>query len=199
MKTYCGKRLFDLVLSIGILLMIWPILIIVSGLVLFFSGRPIFYLQTRKGLGGRKFKIFKFRTMINGAHEQIEQLLKNTNQHRYNTRFKNDPRVTKVGAILRRWNLDELPQLLNVIRGDMSLVGPRPGEDYFSTDLNYRYQVDNLRPGLTGYYQIFSHSTDISDVNKRLQLIDKYWQEISWLTDLKIIFQTFKVILKQKF
>ena len=137
--------------------------------------------------------------MINGAHEQIEQLLNNTNQHRYNYRFEKDPRVTRIGAILRRWNLDELPQLLNIIRGDMSLVGPRPAENYFSDELNYRYQVDHLRPGLTGYYQIFSHTTDISDVVIHLKLIDKYWQEISLLTDLKIIFKTVKVILRQKF
>lgn len=199
MKTYCGKRLFDLVLSVGILLMIWPIMIIIGGLILFFSGRPIFYLQARNGLGGRKFKIYKFRTMINGAHEQIEQLLKNTNQHRYSNRFKNDPRVTRVGAFLRRWNLDELPQLFNIIRGDMSLVGPRPAENYFSDDLNYRYQVDRLCPGLTGYYQIFSRGTDISDVVARLKLIDKYWQEISWFTDIKIIFKTARAVLKQKF
>ncbi len=199
MKTYCGKRLFDLVLSVGILLMIWPILIIICCLVLFFSGRPIFYLQTRNGLGGRKFKIYKFRTMINGAHEQLESLLKNTNQHRYSIRIKNDPRVTRVGAFLRRWNLDELPQLFNIIRGDMSLVGPRPSQNYFDDDLNYRYQVDHLRPGLTGYYQIFSRGTDISDVVARLKLIDKYWQEISWFTDLKIIFKTARAVLKQKF
>ncbi len=199
MKTYFGKRLFDLVVASGCLLVLLPLLIIISCLVLIFSGRPIFYRQARNGLFGKKFYIYKFRTMYNGAHEQIEQLLVNTTQHSYCHRLKEDPRVTKIGRILRRWNLDELPQLVNIIRGEMSLVGPRPGEDYFSTDLKYRYQVDRLRPGLTGYYQIFSHTTDISDVSIRIKLIDRYWQEISFLTDIKIILLTFKVIWKQKF
>lgn len=199
MRTYCGKRLFDLIVSVGSLLVLLPILIIVSYLVLIFSGRPIFYQQARNGLYGKKFKIYKFRTMTNGAHQQIEQLIEKNNQHRYSHRLKKDPRVTKIGKILRRWNLDELPQLFNIIRGDMSLVGPRPSEDYFSTDLNYRYQVNHLRPGLTGFYQIFSHTTDISDVSIRIMLINKYWQEISFFTDIKIILRTFKVVLKQKF
>lgn len=137
--------------------------------------------------------------MVNGAHEQLEQILQLSQQSRDSHRIKQDPRVTKIGSWLRRWNLDELPQFYNILKGDMSLVGPRPAENYLSDDQCYLVQIKNLRPGLTGYFQIFSHSTDNCDIAIRLKLIDEYWQEISFLTDLKIIYQTFRVVLKQKF
>ncbi len=199
MKTYHGKRVFDVLLASLALIVLWPILLLITGLALVFNGRPILYRQTRLGVAGQKFTIYKFRTMVNGAHDQLTAVLHHYKQQRYNHRLPQDPRVTKLGKILRRWNVDELPQLFNILRGEMSFVGPRPAENYFCDDNNYLNQVKDLRPGLTGYYQIYSHTTDISSVDIRIESIAKYWQEISFLNDIKIILQTFRVVLKQKF
>lgn len=199
MRTYVGKRLFDIFLAgIGFVLLL-PVFIIIIFIIYFDSGLPIIYTQLRIGLYGKKFKIYKFRSMVVGAHEQRSEIIKKYNLSNNNFRFRADPRVTRIGRILRRWNLDELLQLINILRGDMTFVGPRPLEEYCCNNKNYRLIVNQLRPGITGYYQIYSHYTNNSDVDIRIKLVQKYWHEISFFTDIKIIFETLKVVFHQQF
>jgi len=199
MKTYAGKRLFDIFLAgIGFVLLL-PVFIIIIFVIYFDSGFPIIYTQFRIGLYGKKFKLYKFRSMVVGAHEQRSVIIQKYNLGTNDFRFIADPRVTHVGKILRRWNLDELLQLINILRGDMTFVGPRPLEEHWCENNNYKIMINELRPGLTGYYQLYSHCTNRSDEFMRIKLVQKYWHEISFLTDLKIIFKTLKVVFYQEF
>jgi lipopolysaccharide/colanic/teichoic acid biosynthesis glycosyltransferase len=139
-----SKRLCDIVLSFAALVLLCPLLLVVSAAVLIDSGRPVFFLQERIGLHGKTFRIVKFRTMVRGA-ETLTSGVQVSGDH---------PLVTRVGRVLRRTKMDELPQLLNVVRGEMSLVGPRPAPASvvatFSQDELRRFTV---RPGMTGWAQ----------------------------------------------
>lgn len=190
--------MFDIVLSFTGLLVLLPIFIVVALLVLISSGFPVFYMQKRIGLNGKEFNLFKFRTMY--ANADAKGLL---------TVGGRDPRVTPIGYYLRKSKADELPQLLNVLIGDMSLVGPRPEvKKYVDLYTAEQRQVLSVRPGITDYASIkFINENDIlvkSDDPERmyvkevmplkLKLNLKYIQEKSFLTDLSIIFETFKKI-----
>tara|TARA_R110000744_G_scaffold376553_2_gene490873 strand:- start:1736 stop:2326 length:591 start_codon:yes stop_codon:yes gene_type:complete len=194
------KRSFDVICSGFGLLFISPILIFVSGAIALTSKGGIFYKQKRVGLHGEKFNILKFRTMYIGADKK--GLL---------TVGDRDPRVTPIGYYLRKYKLDELPQLFNVLIGDMSLVGPRPEVskyvDLYSPEDRI---VLTLKPGITDYASIYYRNENeilksSSDPEKKyieevmprkLELNKKYFAEKGVLTDLKIIFLTFKSIFK---
>jgi len=193
-----GKRLFDIVLSFIGLLVLLPIFIIVALLIIISSGFPVFYRQKRIGLNGSEFSLFKFRTMY--ANADSKGLL---------TVGGRDPRVTPIGYYLRKSKIDELPQLLNVLIGDMSIVGPRPEvKKYVDLYTDEQRQVLSVRPGITDYASIkFINENDIlvksDDPEKmyvkevmplKLKLNLKYIQDKSFLTDLSIIFETFKKI-----
>ena len=192
-----GKRLFDLLAAIIGLLVISPILLVVAILVRIYHGSPVLFGQKRPGLHGQPFRIFKFRTMATNAEQFKHELAAMNEMTGPVFKVTNDPRVTPLGKILRKYSLDELPQLINVLRGEMSLVGPRPlpvDEVKRFNDLAHRRRL-SVKPGLTCLWQI-SGRNQISDfkdwVRLDLQYID-HWT--IWL-DVKILLLTVPAVLR---
>lgn len=177
-----GKRIMDLLITIPSLIILMPILFIIGILIRTDSSGEIFYRQTRMGRFCKEFSIYKFRTMIAEA-DKVGPL--STEQ--------GDTRITKVGKILRKYSLDELPQLLNVLKGDMSIVGYRPGlkKNYSSNDLNS--ELFKLKPGITGYAQIYGRSRLTSDERRAWE--HKYAENISLAEDIKIIIKTVRIVV----
>jgi lipopolysaccharide/colanic/teichoic acid biosynthesis glycosyltransferase len=159
------------------------------------SPGPIFFVQARTGRHGRRFKMLKFRTMVRNA-EELKASLKHLNiLPPPDFKIPNDPRITRVGRFLRATSLDELPQLLNVMRGDMSLVGPRPTSFKPSTyDLWHTQRLDVV-PGITGLWQIEGRNEMTFD--ERLRLDVKYIRNRSTTYDMKLIVRTFTAVLKR--
>ena len=184
------KRILGLIFSLVGFIILIPIFLIISILIKLTSKGPIFFKQERIGRNGKVFNMYKFRTMIVNA-ENIGDGIR--------VRSKNDPRITKIGKILRRTSLDELPQLINVIKGDMSLVGPRPPVTYHPYN-GYNNYPENakkrfiVRPGLTGLSQI-KYRNGVS-WDKRIEIDVKYTENISFLEDIKIILATIKIVFK---
>jgi exopolysaccharide biosynthesis polyprenyl glycosylphosphotransferase len=196
------KRLFDTIASILIAIAISPILISIAIAIAKTSPGPIFYKQDRVGLKGRHFKVWKFRTMVENASE-LQQELEAQNEVKGGVLFKikADPRITRIGKFLRKYSLDELPQLINVLQGQMSLVGPRPLpiRDYeqslkniekFSRDRFLRYEV---LPGITGLWQVKGRANIDSDEIFYWDMV--YILQWSLALDLKILLETIKVVL----
>jgi len=196
------KRLLDAIASVLILIIISPILLLIAILVKKSSPGPIFYKQDRVGLKGRRFQVWKFRTMVENASELQKELeAKNEVKGGVLFKIKEDPRITKIGKFLRRYSLDELPQLINVLEGTMSLVGPRPLaiRDYeksiqnvgqFARDKFLRYEV---LPGITGLWQVKGRTSIDSDEIFYWDLV--YILQWSLALDLKILLETIKVVL----
>ncbi|MBC8590181.1 sugar transferase [Wansuia hejianensis] len=184
------KRFLDICLSILILIPLFFVFIIVGIAIKLDDRGPIFYLSDRLGKDGRTFKMFKFRSMKVNAED-----IRNKDGSTYNS--PTDPRVTKVGKFLRETSIDELPQFINVLKGDMSLIGPRPG----LPDMFPNYEEDEkgkvlVRPGITGYTQAFYRNT-ISAREKRLK--DAWYaHNVSFSLDLKIFFKTISIVLKRE-
>ena len=195
------KRLFDIVLSAMALLFIWPVLLIVALLVRRDKG-PAFYAQTRVGKDGHLFSVYKFRSMKMGA-ERLEDFLTPEELAEYRKEYKlvKDPRVSKVGGFLRKSSLDELPQMLNIIKGDMSLVGPRP---LLESELIGNYTPEerewllSVRPGLTGYWQAMSRNESSYISGRRQQQELYYIGRVSFCMDVKIVFMTVKRVFSGK-
>ena len=178
-----GKRLGDILLSVVIIVLVSPVYFLASVFIYFDSGFPIFYTQCRVGKYAKDFNVFKFRTMVVNADKlgPTRTLI-------------GDQRITRLGSILRKLSIDELPQLFNVLAGDMSLIGYRPGvrENYESSFLSSK--VFNTRPGITGLAQITGRSNLTSEVKRDLEL--EYVDNISFSGDFKILFSTvYKVFL----
>lgn len=193
LRGYPLKREIDVVIAIVILVLMLPVGALICLLILA-SGRSIFYVTPRRGAGGRVFPMYKFRTMVQGADALLETYLESDRDAlmRYRRAYKieRDPRVTWIGRFLRRFSLDELPQLLNVLRGDMSLVGPRPrGEREFAEEAQnggYLFEAYYLcRPGMTGPWQISGRSG--TDYQTRIRLDFEYAREMSFRRDLVIL------------
>lgn len=193
------KRCFDFCFSALFVLATLPIYLGIALLIKLDSPGPIFYKQTRIGLHGQPFKVWKFRTMVANA-DQIQKELEAKNEMKDGVLFKmkNDPRITRLGKVLRRYSLDELPQLFNVLRGEMSLVGPRPlpmrDVEKFSPHHFIRHEV---LPGITGLWQVSGRS-DITDFEKVVHLDVTYIESWSLSLDLQILLQTTAVILGKK-
>lgn len=193
------KRSFDIVASIGIIVMLSPVLIYISFKVKK-DGGPAIYGHERVGKNGRSFKCLKFRSMVINSKEVLENILKNDldakKEWDETFKLKNDPRITKIGHFLRRTSLDELPQLFNVLRGDMSLVGPRP---IITAELErYNEEVDYYllsKPGMTGLWQVSGRS-DV-DYGTRVYLDAWYVKNWSMWNDIAILFKTIGVVLKR--
>lgn len=186
------KRFID-VLGSGIgLLLLSPLFIIISILIKVTAPGPVFFMQERLGKDGKAFKIIKFRTMVVNAEKQGDGLFV------YGT---DDLRITRIGKILRKTSLDELPQLVNVFKGDMSLVGPRPPVTYFPYD-GYDNYPDwakkrfDMRPGITGLAQVKTRTTAPWD--DRILIDNKYVETFSVIFDVKILFQTVLAVLGNK-
>ncbi|MDE1161041.1 MAG: sugar transferase [Acidobacteriaceae bacterium] len=193
--AYMAKRVMDVVLSSLILLVISPILVTIALLVRFDSEGPILYRAERIGRKGRMFKCFKFRSMVSNA-DKIKKDLAHLNE-RNDVLFKitNDPRITKVGARLRKYSLDELPQLFNVLKGDMSLVGPRPplASEVAKYDLSHLRRLDVL-PGMTGLWQVEARQDPSFD--SYISLDTAYVENWNLMLDLRILARTVSVVLQ---
>jgi lipopolysaccharide/colanic/teichoic acid biosynthesis glycosyltransferase len=157
---------------------------------------PIFFIQHRTGQGGKRFKLYKFRTMVVNAEEMKKELAHLNELQWPDFKITNDPRITRAGNFLRKTSLDELPQLLNVLSGDMSLVGPRPTS--FSAETYNLWHTERLdvKPGLTGLWQIVGRaSTEFDD---RLRLDIAYMERRSLWLDIQILIRTFTAVLEQR-
>lgn len=194
-----GKRVFDITFALLSLFLLWPVFLIISACIVMDTGRPIFYRGVRIGLNGKPFRIFKFRTMITNAEEIGGP-----------STALNDPRLTPVGKILRKYKMDELPQLFNILTGDMSFVGPRPQvEKYTKLYTGEERIILSVRPGLTDYASIQFINLDaiLGDENvdeKYLREVEpeknrlriQYVKDLSFWTDMKILFLTFLQMFK---
>jgi exopolysaccharide biosynthesis polyprenyl glycosylphosphotransferase len=189
-----AKRTLDLVGGLVALVVAIPIAALIALAIRRDSPGPIFFRQTRVGLHGRLFEVVKFRTMVEGAEEQLEELLAHNEIKGHAFKVTNDPRVTRVGRWLRRTSLDELPQLWNVLRGEMSLVGPRPPlpSEVAGYDMWHRRRL-SMKPGMTGLWQIRARQEQDFDrwVETDLEYIDGW----SFWLDLKIMLRTIPAVL----
>lgn len=188
----CIKRAFDIIVSAAMLVLLSPLYLILTLLVWYSSKGPVFYRQERIGLHGLPFEIIKFRTMCVHAETETPQLSAD-----------NDPRITKVGKWMRKYRLDELPQFLNILRGDMSIVGPRPERRYFINQIEekapYYCMIYKIRPGLTSWGPIKVGYTDTLDkMIRRLNYDIVYIENMSLTLDIKIMFHTIGVIFNGK-
>jgi lipopolysaccharide/colanic/teichoic acid biosynthesis glycosyltransferase len=194
------KKFIDLIISIILLIILSPLFCLISIAVYIESGRPVFYKQERVGKNWKNFKILKFRTMVNGSDSIGPKVT-----------CKNDVRLTYTGKILRKYKLDELPQLVNVIKGEMSLVGPRPEIPKFAQFFSKEYtDILKIKPGISDFASIeFSDESQLFDQNKnveeiyktkilpqKIKLYYRYLTQKSLITDFKIIFATFKILVK---
>lgn len=187
MYKYVFKRCFDILFAFVGLVILIPFFIVISVLIYLDDKGPVFYNGERLGYKGSIFKMFKFRTMYVNAPD-----IRNADGSTYNS--KDDPRVTRIGGILRKTSVDELPQLLNVLIGNMSFIGPRPG----TTDTDYHTNPDeqqrrSVRPGITGYSQALMRNSDTMD--ERMKNDIYYVEHISLKMDIFILLKTFQVVL----
>lgn len=198
---FLTKRIFDIIISLVVLILLSPLLLIISFGIIFTSGFPIFYLQDRVGRHWKNFKIIKFRTMVKDA-DRIGP----------GVASEDDERITIFGKFLRKYKLDELPQFINVLFGDMSLIGPRPELLRYAEIYREDYsKILTVKPGITDYASI-SFRNEAALLNGRqegekfylnhilphkISLYKKYLKDVSLSTDFKILWSTFKAIIKK--
>lgn len=188
------KRMIDIVLSLIALVILMPFFVLLALIIVIDSPGKIFFIQERVGKEGEIFKIYKFRSMNIDAESKRNTLLEKNKMDGPVFKIVDDPRVTKVGRFMRKTSLDELPQLFNILRGDMSIVGPRPLVTYETKEFNtYQNLRHNVKPGLTCYWQIAGRN-EVS-FNEWMDLDIKYIKEISFKTDFLIFLKTIKVVL----
>ena len=199
-KVYFGiKRVFDICISlIGMIFLIPCIIFVKIAYMLTGDFHTIFYSQKRIGKNGKEFKFFKFRSMLVDSEHILTKTLENDpearEEYRKNKKLKNDPRITKVGKLIRKTSIDELPQLINIFIGNMSLIGNRPYLPREKEDMGlYFNSIVKTKPGLTGYWQVNGRSD--TTFEKRLELESFYSNNCSLKMDIKIFFKTFKVVL----
>lgn len=191
------KRFFDVILSLLALVILSPVFLFTAIAIKVEDGEPVIFKQERSGLNGSVFMMYKFRSMIKNAPELHESLLVKNELDGPAFKLKDDPRITKVGKFIRRTSIDELPQLINIIKGDMSIVGPRPLPVYETEQCNeYQKQRLLMKPGLTCYWQVMGRN-DIG-FDEWVELDLKYIKNSGILTDLGIIIMTFGAVLSGK-
>lgn len=194
------KRIFDVLISSISLVLLSPLFLIIALLIKFDSKGKVFYKHKRIGKNGEYIYLYKFRSMYSDSNERLKEMLKNPaikKEWEENFKLSNDPRITKVGAFLRKASLDELPQLLNILNGDMSIVGPRPIVD--DEILKYENNKDKLlsvTPGLTGWWACNGRSCTSYDDRMKLELY--YVDNKSIKLDIKIIIKTFISVIKRR-
>ena len=189
------KRIFDIIMSSVAILILSPVFLIVA-LAIYIDdpkGSP-FFAQTRVGRHGKKFKFYKFRSMVSNAEELLDQLKEKNEKDGPVFKMKDDPRITRVGKFIRKTSIDELPQLFNILKGDMSIVGSRPSLPKEVSQYNdYQAQRLFVTPGLTCYWQA-SKKRDEIPFDEWVDLDIKYILERSWLVDIKVIIKTFSAV-----
>lgn len=189
------KRFFDIVLSLIALICLSPLLLVIAILIKAEDGGKIVYKSTRLTKGGREFGMYKFRSMIPNADKLKDSLMAQNEVNGPAFKMKNDPRITKIGKFIRKTSIDELPQLINILKGDMTIIGPRPPlprevEQYTPYQL---HRLD-VKTGLACYHEVEGRS-DTTDFDEWVEQDLRYIRERSLWTDLKIILLTIKVVL----
>ncbi len=198
----CTKRVFDLVISIIGMLLLLPVALIVKiSYMLTGDFNSIFYTQSRIGKNGKEFVFYKFRSMVVNADDVLDKLLKENKElareYKINKKLKDDPRITKMGKLLRKSSLDELPQVINIFLGNMSIIGNRPYLPREKADMGEYYEtIVSTKPGLTGYWQVSGRSD--TTFAKRLELESFYSKHYGIKLDIKIFVKTFGVVLGKK-
>lgn len=206
MAYACAKRFFDIIIGLfGVLLLIPVTLIIKIAYLCTGDFHSVFFTQERIGKNGKIFKIYKYRSMVTNANEVLRELLKDEKYCKQWQEFQkldNDPRITKIGKFLRKGSIDEFPQFINVLLGQMSMVGPRPlipGEikkhGAKPKDIE-KYQ--SIKPGITGYWAMRIRSNENSDYDERLKLEYFYIDNRGILLDTRILFNTIGTVLRQE-
>jgi len=190
------KDLFDRCAAAAALIMIAPLMVLLATTIRLADRGPAFFTQIRVGKDGREFRIYKFRTMVVDAEQRKAELMARSEDDGVLFKLRNDPRITAVGGHLRRWSIDELPQLFNVFLGDMSLVGPRPAlpdeAAKYAVHVNRRLAV---KPGITGLWQVSGRSDLSWDESVRLDL--RYVENWSFALDLQILWKTVSALLQR--
>jgi exopolysaccharide biosynthesis polyprenyl glycosylphosphotransferase len=197
-RALISKRIVDICVSSVLLVLFAPVLLVIAIAVKLDSPGSSLFLQERAGLGGRRFRMFKFRTMRDGADVEKDELahLNHTGDRRL-FKIREDPRTTRLGRVLRRWILDELPQLVNVLMGEMSLVGPRP---FFESDFgeyeDHHFRRLDAKPGITGLWQVSGRS-EVLDFEDVIYLDRQYIEQWSFWLDVSILFRTLPAVLRR--
>lgn len=192
------KRIFDLVISTIGLIVLSPIFLILAIIVKLDSKGPVFFAHTRYGKNGKKFKMYKFRTMYENAQDMINDFTpEQMKEWKENFKLQDDPRITKVGKFLRKTSLDELPQIVNIIKGDLSIIGPRPViEEELEKYGENKEKFLSVTPGLTGYWQANGRSSTTYEQRMEMELY--YIDHISPKLDFKIFFKTIESVIKKE-
>lgn len=196
------KRIFDITVSIIGLICLLPLMVIVKiSYMLTGDFESIFFTQNRIGKNGKEFKFFKFRTMIPNADDVLFRMLQEdkelAREYKINKKLRDDPRITRMGKVLRKTSLDELPQLINVFLGDMSMIGNRPYLPREKDDMGFFYkEIVKTKPGLTGYWQTSGRSD--TTFERRLELEQYYSNHYSLKMDIEIFIKTFLVVFHGK-
>jgi exopolysaccharide biosynthesis polyprenyl glycosylphosphotransferase len=188
------KRALDIVVSLLVLVVTFPLWVAVALATMLDSSGPILFVQERVGLNGRRFDMYKFRSMHVGAEDRLEELRERNEAGGPVFKIRSDPRVTRIGRVLRRTSLDELPQLINVLRGEMSLVGPRPPlpcevEQYRAQD----FVRLTVKPGITGLWQVSGRSD--CDFDRWMEYDREYIRRLSFWLDVTILARTLWVVM----
>ncbi|MBQ8534731.1 MAG: sugar transferase [Bacilli bacterium] len=197
-----SKRVFDIICAIIGCIALLPLALVVK-ISYMLSGdfNSIFFTQNRIGQYGKEFKFYKFRSMIPNADDALFKILRENKdlarEYKINKKLRDDPRITKMGRILRKTSLDELPQVINVLKGEMSIIGNRPYLPREKEDMGEHFgNIVKTKPGITGYWQVSGRSD--TTFEKRLELEEHYSQYASFKIDIKIFFKTFQVVLGTK-
>lgn len=192
------KRAIDIIGAISGLIILSPVFLIISIIIKLDSKGPAIFAHRRLGYKGEIIKVYKFRSMVTNAEELIEKLPEEQKLEFYrNFKLENDPRITKIGHFLRKTSLDELPQLLNILKGNLTIVGPRPiVEKELKMYGKYGEKLLTVKPGLTGYWQVNGRSD--TTYEERVQLDMDYIDKRNLLLDIVIIFKTFGAVLHER-
>ena len=198
MKKYLYlKRILDIIIAIILLVIFIPLYIIIGVIIKIDSKGPVIFVHRRIGKNGKAFGLYKFRTMVNNAEELIKDFNKEQmEEYKRSYKLSNDPRVTKIGRILRRTSLDELPQILNVIKGDLSIVGPRPIiKEELEKYKNNKDKLLSIRPGITGLW--VANSNKDTTYEERIEMELSYIDNLSLKMDVDILLKTIGVIINR--
>jgi lipopolysaccharide/colanic/teichoic acid biosynthesis glycosyltransferase len=190
-----AKRAMDIAMAIAGLIVLTPMFAVIGAVMVATEGRPVFFRQVRVGLQGRPFTIVKFRTMVPDAEARYAEVVALSDTQGAAFKMTNDPRITKLGAFLRKTSIDELPQLWNVLRGEMSIVGPRPAppREVAEYDIWHRRRL-SMKPGITGLWQVEARLDESFDRRAALDL--RYIDGWSVWLDMKIIARTIPAMLQ---
>ncbi|HEY53424.1 MAG TPA: sugar transferase, partial [Caldilineae bacterium] len=191
------KRIFDLLVASVSLLILWPIMLVVAIAIKLDSPGPAILRQERVGENGRLFRVYKFRSMVQDADKLLAEVIQENEQGQIVHKRRDDPRITRVGRFIRRTSIDELPQLFNVLKGEMSMVGPRPELPFIVSRYEaWQHKRFAVPPGITGWWQISGRSDKPMHLHTEDDLY--YISHYSPLLDLQILWRTIGVVLKGK-